>query len=89
MTTVKNGTKKAEWIIGTYITYDGYNLWDVYGNYSHAKANAWERCRMLCYDENGYNFHISSHNSNVFTVSWETETAYRVETAYNSYILYK
>lgn len=92
MTIVKANTVKGKNLLWTASRYEGFNLSDVYGNYSYAKANAWDWCYQQylkdC-DELGDvdNFHICSHNSNFFSVSWDRPDGIRIETAYNSYLV--
>ena len=46
-------------------------LWQVYGRYSHAKRNAMEYCRELCYKLDGHGLRIISHNTMCFSVGFE------------------
>lgn len=87
MTIVKKGTKKAYQLLETARHNEGFFLYEVYKTASDAKANAWERCLILCEKENGINFHICSHNAQCFTVAWEVENGVRIETAYSSYLV--
>ena len=61
----------------------------VYGTYSTAKAHAFYLCERQRIKENatsdGY---IIGSNCNVFTYAFETSEGLRIETAYNSYIIY-
>lgn len=48
-----------------------YSLSDVYGRYSHAKAQAWKNCENLYNKLGGYGaMKIISHNSNFFSVGF-------------------
>lgn len=87
MKTIKGTTKKGQSMIQNARNYDGYTLRDVYGNYSHAKENAYNWCKEQCYNENGKNFHITSHNTFGFSVAWEVENGIRIETPQNSYLV--
>lgn len=49
----------------------GNNLDDVYGSYSAAKARAWERCKSLCAELDGYYLCITSANTYMFTAQFE------------------
>lgn len=93
MTIVKANTVKGKNLLWTASRYEGYNLSDVYSNYSYAKANAWEWCYRQylkdCeqFDWQVSNFHICSHNCNFFSVSWNRPDGTRIETAHNSYLV--
>lgn len=87
MTTIKATTKRGKALIENASYYQGYYLHDVYDNYSHAKERAWDYCHELCKKENGYNFHIISHNTFSFSVAWYTEKGVRIETSCNSYLI--
>ena len=89
---IKGSTAKGQRIIGMYMRNEGYDLDDVYGNYSRAKAQAWEQCfEWFRQDNESSNFHIGSHSSQAFTACWsyiDPETGhkiYRVETHCNTY----
>lgn len=65
--------KQAERLLERAQANEGFYLWDVYGSYSQAKADAWRNCvRMYKEDENSENFRICSHNQWTFSVAWET-----------------
>lgn len=94
MTTIKANTKRAEQMLSRANYNEGYSITDVYGNPSQAKINAWWYCFNTCYNEDGYNFRIISHNSFNFSVAWdivdpETDEIIgtRIETANNSYFV--
>lgn len=82
-------SKQGQGIIARAKYNEGYYLADVYGRCSVEKARTWEQCQQKCMDMDGYNFHICSHNSFQYSVAWETDKAYYVETANHSYIVYK
>ena len=87
MITIKASTKKGQKLIESARHYDGYRLSDCYQNCSYAKQRAYQTCRDMCDKEGGEDFHISSHNSQFFSVVWEVENGIRMETAYNSYFI--
>ena len=87
MATINPNTKKAENFRKAARNYDGYTLYDIYGTFSHAKARAYAWCLDTCSYENGYNFHIISHNTFGFSVAWETVDGLRIETPRNSYFI--
>lgn len=59
--------------------YDAYNrsthyeLYDVYGRYSAAKAKAWDYCKELMYKFNGYGLKVISANGYQFTAGFMFE----------------
>lgn len=61
----------------------------VYGRFSNAKARAFHLCNLQRINEratsDGY---IIGSNSMQFTYAFETSKGLRVETAYNSFIIY-
>lgn len=87
MTTIKASTKKGQTMLNNAKNHEGVYLWQVYGNASRAKENAWEWCFEQFTKENGRNFRIISHNTFAFSVAWETEEGTRIETANNSYLI--
>ncbi|MBO5828909.1 MAG: hypothetical protein J6R59_10730 [Paludibacteraceae bacterium] len=87
MTTIKATTKRGQTMLNNASYNEGYSLRDVYGNFSYAKEKAYNYCLAQCAKENGYNFHICSHNTFNFSVAWETEEGTRIETANNSYLI--
>lgn len=93
---INKNTKRGKALYAQTSSYQGFSLSDVYGNYSYAKSAAWQRCfDKFQEDKNAYGFRITSHNSNFFTVAWDTKkidadtgeiiSVRHVETAYNSY----
>lgn len=49
----------------------GNNLDEVYAGYSVAKARAWEHCKSLCAELDGFNLCITSANTYMFTAQFE------------------
>ena len=87
MKKINANTKKGQNLIATAKNFEGYTLPEVYGRNSYQKEIAWRECLYKCQAENGRNFHICSHNTFQFSVAWETENGYRIETANNSYLV--
>ena len=50
-----------------------YELYDVYGSYSAAKARAWDQCKELMKDHDGYGLKIVSANGYQFTAGFMFE----------------
>lgn len=50
-----------------------YELYDVYGRYSAAKAKAWDYCKELMYQFSGYGLKIISANGYMFTAGFMFE----------------
>lgn len=93
---INRNTKRGKALLAQTSNYQGFSLSDVYGSYSWAKGSAWQECfNKFQEDKKAYGFRITSHNSNFFTVAWDTEKidadtgeiipVRHVETAYNSY----
>lgn len=92
---LKASTKTGyRWIISAR-NYEGYNLNDVYGRYSNAKKEAYEKyenCfRKYASADGSKNFRIFSHNTFGFSVAWEEiwegEECLHIETPQNTYIV--
>lgn len=71
-----------------------FRLSDVYGRYSDAKGRAYNYCMYICNELDGYNFRITSYNTQMFTVAFlfdmpTGETALAVITpTHNYYCVY-
>ena len=87
MTIIDANTKRGQNFIQSAYYYEGRTLADVYASPSHAKQNAFDECRALCYAEGGENFRIISHNTFAFSVAWDVVGGLRVETAQGSYFV--
>lgn len=90
---ISGATKRGQELLARAKKNEGTELYHVYGKFSSAKAQAMADCRRWCYETNGYNFHIISHNCDYFSVAWnyddpETgELMTRIETKFNTYIV--
>lgn len=93
---INKNTKRGKALLAQTSSYQGFSLSDIYGKYSYAKSAAWQGCfDKFQEDKSAHGFRITSHNSNFFTVAWDTEKidadtgeiipVRHVETAYNSY----
>ena len=80
-------TKKGTQMYLNSLNHDGYDLNDIYGKYSNEKKNAYASCRKMCIMENGTSFHIYSHNTFGFSVTWYVENGTRIATPSNSYLI--
>ena len=69
----KKGSKIALAHHDAYLHSNDRELYHVYNNYSRDKEYAFERCRSLMYDLEGYGLTIISSNSMQFTVGFEFE----------------
>ena len=87
MTNIKANTKKAEALRARATTFEGYDLYDVYGRVSGAKAYAYKECYEMYRNEDGENFRICGHCTTNFTVAWRVENGWRIETYRNSYLV--
>ena len=50
-----------------------YSLYDAYGTFSRAKAEAWEYCENLMKEYDGYGLKVISHNGYKFTAGFMFE----------------
>ena len=85
MITVKGNTARGRELVSRAIRYEGYDLYDVYGRVSQAKASAYRDCLERCAEEGGINFRICGHCTTNFTVAWRVADGWRLETYMNSY----
>ena len=63
-------TKAQAALFGTYKRATATDLWQVYGRYSRAKAEAMARCRQLQYELGGFDGRICSANSFNFSYAF-------------------
>ena len=87
MTIIKGNTKRAQELRARATRYEGYDLYDVYGRVSGAKAEAWRECREMCAREGGERFRICGYCTTNFSVAWRVENGWRLETYRNSYLI--
>lgn len=88
----KASTKQGASILRRASYNEGFSLDEVYGSYSAEKSRSWKECfYKYCDTPNSTNFHICSHNSFQYSVSWDgtygDERATFVETANNSFVV--
>ena len=83
MTQLKNKTKKALGLIHTYNYYrkqnNGLSLYEIYNNYSWRKEKAFDYCKSLLKEKNGFDACFCGHNCMVFTYAFlfkEGDTTY-------------
>ena len=87
MRIIKAGTKEAQrWIISARC-HQGKTLYDVYDKPSKAKIAAYDSCWASFVEEDGVDFHITSHNIYGFTVAWNINAGLRIETPHYSYLV--
>ena len=71
----------------------GTELREVYGRWSNAKETAMRNCKREYLEDDGYNFRITGHNCDRFTVAWEYvnketgEVLTKIKTGENTYII--
>lgn len=80
----KNTLKAENWLDAEV---EGYKLSDVYGSYSTNKEKAFDRCKELCKEENGWGLCIIGHNCNYFTVKFNTDSGVYIVTYANIYFI--
>lgn len=66
----RKNARIAQAHIGSWMKSNKVELWQVYGSYSVYKARAFEYCKELMHDLNGYGLRILSFNSQAFTVGF-------------------
>lgn len=86
-TIINANTKRGQAMISNAKRSEGEYLYEIYDSYSSAKYKAWLDCWNMYHNENGENFHITSHNSFGFSVAWDTKDGLRIETPNNSYLV--
>ena len=85
MIKLNKDTKRAkQWLTSEV---EGYKLSDVYGKYSSRKIQAFEDCKDLCKEKNGWGLCIISHNHNYFTVKFTTDEGVFIVTYANNYFI--
>lgn len=72
---VKPNTEKSMWINSLYknSNFSDTELYNVFSTYSSYKESAMQYCKKMQYGLNGYNGHIVSHNTFIFTYTFEFE----------------
>lgn len=68
---MKHNTKEAMYITAMYKRSSDTELWQVYGNYSRAKAEAFDYCKRLMAEHDGSDLRILSHNTFMFTAAFQ------------------
>lgn len=70
---------------------DNYNnannygeLWQVYNNYSHAKAQAQDQIKNEMLTAGGYGLRICTYNQNVFTIAYKLDTENGTQLVYHT-----
>lgn len=89
MRKINKNTKQGKQMLARYAINEGFYLSDVYEKHSNEKETSWRKCLDTCNAENGYNFHICTHNTFGYSVAWENDFHYRIETPNNTYIIDK
>ena len=93
MKTINGSSKRGQHLLARARRNEGTELYHVYGRISRDKMVAMDKCKEWCYQTNGRNFRIISHNSFQFSVAWEYddpdtgEVMTRIETANSTYIV--
>lgn len=66
-------TKAQEALWNTYKRATATDLWQVYGSFSHKKAESMDHCRRLQYELGGHDGRICSANSYKFSYGFQYE----------------
>ena len=80
----KNTKQAKNWLTSEV---EGYKLSDVYGSYSKNKEGAFERCKELCKEKEGWGLCIIAHNGYYFTVKFNTDNGVYIITKSNNYFI--
>ena len=83
--TIKKTTKKGETVKARCNYYEGRTLYDVYNKPSYRKQAIYDAWLKEAYYIGARNFHITSHNSQVFCLGFETDTHYYHITPMHNY----
>ena len=63
--------KRQQSILEAYNNSNLETLHECYGSWSWAKENAYNYCKRLCADKNGYGFTIIGYNIFMFTIGFK------------------
>lgn len=86
---IKGSSKKGQSLIASADRYEGTTLADIYKSYSAEKLKEYNRCRRICIEEGGKDFHITGHNTYTFDVAWVRPNGdIRIETKCSSYAVF-
>lgn len=58
-------------ILQRYEYSDNYNLWQCYERPSYYKVRAYEYCKSLCAQMNGWGFKIIGYNTSMFSIGFK------------------
>lgn len=90
---ISGASKTGQRLLASAERNQGTELRDVYGKWSNKKETAMHNCKREYLEDNGYNFRITGHNCDRFTVAWnynslETgEVMTKIKTGENTYII--
>jgi hypothetical protein len=84
-------TQKAQMLVNQYEQATMYELWELYGRFSRAKAYAFDRCKETMRQMNGYGMRIIGGNSCTFSCGCiafhKGQKGVLYFTAYNTYFV--
>ena len=63
-------TKREAKILSGYRMSRKYSLYDAYGSFSKAKADAWNDCKKLCDEKKGKGLKVIGANSSFFSAGF-------------------
>lgn len=84
---IKADSKKGQSLICRAMRFDGYSVDDCYGRASETKRAIERDWWRECYNLNGENFRIISHNSRFFSLAFEAGNDLYVITPSHNYIV--
>ena len=88
MKRIKKTSKIGVWYLHRYENAKATSVAQLYKRPSSAKLEAEKKCLLLMTQEHGGGYRVLGGNIFCFTVAWKTADGLRVETAYNSYLIY-
>ena len=65
--------KRQESIVNRYFNSYDTELWEVYGSFSQRKWQAFEDCKRIMKERDGYGLRIIGHNTSFFSVGFRTK----------------
>ena len=88
MRAIKKTSKLGTHYLRLYMRAKRTSVEQLYKRPSSAKLRAEKECLQQMRQENGTGYKVLSGNIFAFTAAWQTAEGLRVETAYNSYLIY-
>ena len=88
MKRIRKTSKIGAYYLRRYENAKATSVAQLYKRPSSAKLSAEKECLSLMAQEHGESYRVLGGSAFCFTVAWKTADGLRVETAYNSYLIY-